>query len=154
MADKDGKDGRFEPGKSGNPNGRPKRTPEEYMKQLVPARPRIDHDDEAEEAEAVDGEPYNYREDWIDPVEFCQAVINADPEVLSRIGIRKPPSITQRLDAARIAIPYTNKRKPVEINNKHDVSWVDEIREAEERLSSRVDVEDIEVAYERTEETD
>lgn len=140
--------------KKGDGPGRPRKTPEEFMGDLVPAGPRVDHN-EAEEAEFVDGEYETFtRENWIDPVEFCQAIINADYDVLTKVGIRKPPSITQRLDAARIAIPYTNKRKPVEINNKHEVSWVDEIREAEERLNSRLSPEDLEGSYERTEEAD
>lgn len=73
---------------------------------------------------------------YVDPVDFCLAVINGDVEVLARCGLDKLPNISARIEAARIAIPYTNKKKPVETVSKHQFSWHDEISEAEQRVAN------------------
>lgn len=115
--------------------GRHPPTPEQFMNSLVPAGPRIDHDkSEHVKAERVEpGQGFGEIPPKIDPVEFCLAVINNDRRVLGQLGLIEIPSMDQRLFAARVAIPFTNKRKPVEVVSKHQFSWVDEISAAEQR---------------------
>lgn len=126
-----------------NKRGSKKTTPEELLARMlpVPAGPRIDHD----EAETIEAEPVNAefgrKPQYVDPVSFCQALINNDVEVLSMLGIMRPPDLEERLIAAKIAAPYTNKKKPTETVNRFEVSWADEIRAAESRADNlRMDV--------------
>ncbi len=115
--------------------GRGGKTPKQFMNQLVPVP-----DVERIEAEAIDAD-FTLAPWRVDPVDFCLAVINNDQEVLNRIGVIEIPDIDTRLEAARIAAPYTNKKKPVDANIKHQYSWVSEITEAEQRTRSlRMDV--------------
>lgn len=124
-----------------------KKQPHEFMNELVPSGPRVDHDED-------DGPAFIYKEEdifeargqWLDPVDFCLALINADEAVLKKVGITKPPSISQRLYAASIAIPYTNKRQPQEVNAKVSHSWADAIQKAEDRLDQRIDINDLDRA--------
>lgn len=70
----------------------------------------------------------------IDPIEFCQAVINGDTETLKNCGVEPDKvALRHKMEAARIAAPYTNKRKPIETVNKHEISYADEIQRAEQR---------------------
>lgn len=119
----------------GLPPGGRKKKPKDILNQLVPAGPRIDHDLPPPPPNDEPRTDYTMGGKYIDPVEFCMALINADPLVLGRLGIFNPPSVTQRIEAARIAIPYTNARKPVEVLSKHEHSWVEEVNKAEDRLS-------------------
>lgn len=131
--------------KKGDPKnrGRGGASPKDFMNALVVAGPRQDHDEKAEyvEAEFVDAD-FTGKREYVDPVEFCQAVINGDHAVLSKCGVAEIPCLDQKLAAAKIAIKYTNKPKPVETVSKHQFSWVDEINEAEQRVKSmRMDIE-------------
>lgn len=143
MARGDGKGKRGR--RKGDPNNRGQagKTPEQFMRQLVPLGPRIDHA-EYIEAEPVDGNAeFGKRREYIDPVEFCQAVINNNQEILSLCGVMEPIGLEDKLAAAKIAAPYTNKKKPVETVSKHQFSWVDEITEAENRTRNlRMDIEE------------
>lgn len=117
-------------GAPGN-NGRAGKSPEQFMNALVPVGPRSD--EEPIEPEVVDAD-FTRKKEYIDPVEFCLAVINGDQEILARCGLVEAPDLDQRLEASRIAVRYTNKAKPVENITKHQHSWSDEISEAEQRL--------------------
>lgn len=140
MAGKKGKSGGARKGagwKKGDKRNRGRHgpTPEQFMNMLVPAGPRVDHD-RAEHADAEQvkpGEGFGEIPPKIDPVDFCLAVINNDTAVLHSVGLIEIPSLDQRLFAARVAVPFTNKRKPVEVVSKHQFSWVDEISAAEQR---------------------
>ena len=125
--------------RGGKKKGTKDKRPKDIVNELIPVSVRVDYD----EAEQVDAEPldadFTVKKEYIDPVEFCKAVYNGDEEVLNRLGIMKPPTLGQRLDAARVAIPYTNEKKPQQIaTQKHVHSWSDEMKEAEERLTKRV----------------
>lgn len=118
--------------------GRAGKSPDQFMNALIPAGPRVDHD-EAEYVEAEIVEPREgktHQEEYVDPVQFCLAVINNDQEILTRCGVIEIPNIAVKIEAARIAVKYTNKPKPVETISKHQFSWVDEITEAENRLKT------------------
>lgn len=145
MADDAGKKKRGrKKGDPKNKRGAKKTTPEEFMgKMLIAAGPRIDHD-ETIEAEPVDAShEFGKRRECIDPIEFCQAVINNNEEILSLCGVREPIGLEDKLAAAKVAAPYTNKKKPVETVSKHQFSWVDEITEAENRTRNlRMDIEE------------
>lgn len=124
-------------------NGRAGKSPEQFMGALIPVGPIIDHDENVEyvEAEVMDD---NFRKgEYIDPVDFCLAVINGDTETLAKVGVIEQPCLDQKLEASRIAVQYTNKKKPVETVSKHQFSWLTEISEAEHRVSNlRMDIED------------
>jgi hypothetical protein len=122
-----------------NNRGRAGQSPRQFMNALVVAGPRVDHDrPEAEfvEAEAVDAD-FTKKMEYVDPVEFCQAVINSDQEILTKCGVLQIPTLEDKLMAAKVAVPYTNKKKPVETISKHQFSWLDEISEAENRLRTK-----------------
>jgi hypothetical protein len=126
--------------KKGDPSnrGRGGKSPKDFMNALVPISPRVDHDQpksEHVEAEFVDVD-FTGKMEYIDPVEFCQAIINGDHQILSRCGVVEIPGLDQKLEAARIAVKYTNKPKPVETISKHQFSWMDEISEAEQRIKN------------------
>lgn len=133
-------------GAQGN-RGRAGKSPKQFMNALVVSGPRVDHDQpeaEAVEAEFVDAD-FTQKMEYIDPVDFCLAVINGDQEVLLKAGVMQFPDLDQKLEASRIAIQYTNKKKPVETISKHQFSWLDEMSEAEQRLRNlRKDDMDIE----------
>lgn len=144
MAGKKGKNGGRRKGagrKKGDPNnrGRAGKSPEDFMKSLVPVGPVIDH---GEEGETIDAD-FTVQRDYVDPVTFCQAVINHDPEILLRCGVN-PGDITHvdKLFAAKIAVKYTNKPQPVETITKHQHSWAESISQGEQRVKNlRKDLE-------------
>lgn len=130
--------------KKGDPSNRGAAppTPEQFMRSLVPAGPRCDHNEEAIEAEPVDAD-FTKEQPKVDPVEFCLAIINNDRETLMRCGVIEVPDVSAKLMAAKVAIPYTNKRKPVEVVSKHQFSWADEMNDAERRIREmRMEVAD------------
>lgn len=142
--------------KKGDPNnrGRAGKSPQQFMDALVPVGPRVDHDQpeaEAVEAEFVDAD-FTQKKEYIDPVDFCLAVINSDQEVLIKAGVVEFPTLDQKLEASRVAIPYTNKKKPVETVSKHQFSWLDEISEAEQRLRN-LRQDDMDIEYDRATDT-
>lgn len=117
------------------PKGSKDKTPEALMNQLVPAGPRQEYQEPPKDPPPrADG--FAQARQYIDPVTFCLALVNCDPVVLNSLGIMKPPSVTQMIEAARIVIPYTNKRLPLDINTKHEHSWAEEMTKADERVSS------------------
>lgn len=116
-----------------NNNGRAGKSPDQFMNALIPAGPHVEYV-EAEIVEPREGK--TQQEEYIDPVQFCLAVINDDRAILARCGVIEVPNIAVKVEAARIAVKYTNKPKPVETISKHQFSWVDEITEAENRLKA------------------
>src|SRR5688572_24664731 len=101
--------------KKGDPTNRGRRgkTPGDFMREMVPAGPRIDH--ERVEAEPVEpGQGFGEVPQPLDPIEFCLAVINGDMATLMRCGVAEFPTLDQKIQAARFASPYTNKKKPLE----------------------------------------
>lgn len=80
---------------------------------------------------------------WLSPIEFCLALMNGDtamlygrnPETGAPVEGRDP-TLSQRIEAARIAAPFMHQKLPhlVEQNVTH--SWADIIQEAESRLST------------------
>jgi hypothetical protein len=149
MAGKKGRSGGPRKGKNGRKkgdpdnNGRGGKTPDQFMKALIPVGPRTDHDQaEAVEGEYIDADFTPKKATYIDPVDFCQAVVNGDLEVLKACGVVQIPDLDQKLLASKIAVPYTNKKKPVDHTHKHELSWTDQINEAENRLrTKRMDLE-------------
>lgn len=122
--------------------GRGGQTPKQFMNALIVAGNRVDHD----EAPFIEAEPVDFdftkKMEYVDPVEFCQAVINGDAEVLGRCGVVQIPDLDQKLSAAKIAVKFTNAPKPTESTVKHKHSWSDEITAAENRVKNlRRDVE-------------
>jgi len=115
-------------------HGRGGKTPQEFMNALVPAGPVVDHG-ETLETEKVDAD-FTGKKPYIDPVAFCEAVINNDREVLDMLGVYEHPKLGDRLEAARISVKFTNKPKPVETVSKHQFSWMDTISAAENRVKS------------------
>ena len=115
-----------------NNRGRAGKTAKQFMTSLVPSGPRIDHDEHVQ-AETLDAD-FTYKKEYVDPVQFCLAVMNGDQEVLSKAGVVEIPTLDQKLEASRVAIQYTNKKKPVEIASKHQFSWLDEMSEADQRV--------------------
>jgi hypothetical protein len=117
------------------------KSPQDFMNALVPAGPRVNHDEPPIEPEILDAD-FTAEKHYVDPVEFCLAVINGDNEVLARCGITAFPDMDQKLEASRIAVKYTNKAKPVETITKHEHSWMDGITKAEQRVKTlRMDLE-------------
>lgn len=102
-------------------------TPEQFMRMMVPA-------DHVHAEKVPPGEGFGEVQPKVDPVEFCLAVINNDRRVLTQCGVTEFPTLDQQLFAARVAVKFTNKSKPVEVVSKHQFSWVDEISAAEQRV--------------------
>lgn len=115
-------------------NGRGGTSPEQFMRMLVPAGPRVDHTEHVEAEQVPPGQRFGEIPPAVDPVEFCLAVVNGDMALLGRLGVIEQPSLDQRLFASRVAVKFTNKPKPVEVVSKHQFSWVDEISAAEHRV--------------------
>lgn len=122
--------------KKGDPNNRGKagKSPDQFMRELIVAGSRVDP--QAEEAEAVEVNFDEQPKEYVDPVTFCQAVVNGDTNTLSKCGVMEIPTLDQKLDAAKIAVKYTNKAKPVETITKHEHSWIDGITQAEQRVKT------------------
>ena len=133
--------------KKGDPTntGRRGKSPKDLMNAMIVAGPRVDHGKDVPpgvEAEPIDADFTAQKMHYIDPVQFCQAVINGDTFVLQQCGVLEIPDLDQKLEASRISVQYTNKKKPVETLSKHEHSWVTGITEAEQRVSNlRMDVE-------------
>ncbi len=134
-------------GEAGN-KGRAGKSPEQFMNALVPAGPRVDHDRKPE-AEPIDAEPVDFGTpiEPIDPVQFCLAVINGNKFILQSCGVSDgaiemiKADVGIKIEAARIAAPFTNKKKPVDVDHKHTHSWGAAITEAENRTRTmRMDV--------------
>ncbi len=86
-----------------------------------------------------------YAKHWLSPVEFCLALMNADYALIHGKNMATPDgkpvdgkefTISQRIEAARIAAPFMHQKLPhlVEQNVTH--SWADVMQEAENRLST------------------
>lgn len=85
-----------------------------------------------------------YPKKWLSPLKFCLAVMNNDikaighkveepEEGVGRGKYKRPISISQRIEAARIATPYFHQKLPDRLELEAGDSWADMIREAEER---------------------
>lgn len=112
--------------------GAKKKTPVDLMRALV------DPDALAKAAPAIiAGDQHDaINPAYVSPRDFCLAIINNDREVLKRLGLTgKTPSLTQRMEAARIAIPYTDKRMPTDVKVAGGLhSWMAEVQAAETRV--------------------
>lgn len=70
-------------------------------------------------------------EHWKTPLEFLLAVVNSD---LVAIGGEKEPSLSQRIDASRIAANYVHQKLPQLVEQSVTHSWGEKIKEGETRI--------------------
>lgn len=83
---------------------------------------------------------------WLSPIEFCLAVMNGDMTLInhSERGKGRKLTLGQRLEAARIAMPYMHQKLPELVEQNVVLSWSDMVKEAEERrrkMRSKIDGE-------------
>lgn len=82
--------------------------------------------------------------EWMPPLVFCLAVMNNDNKFIGnkvaggqgrprKDGGAKPITISQRIEASRIAIPYLNQKLPEVLDLGVADSWAQMVRDAEER---------------------
>lgn len=122
--------------------GRGGRNPKEFMNQLVVLPPKTGGGGGSDGINADFG---SLPPAYLDPVQFCLAVINGDLETLRACGVVEVPTMEHKLVAARVAAKYTNQAKPIETITKHAFSWQESITAAEQRVQAlrmKVDEED------------
>lgn len=117
---------------AGQKKGGKKVTPAIMAKALLPATVTI--------LPAQSGGSYPMKPGYVDPIDFCLAVMNNDVALLKKLGVdmsaKKRPNISLRLEAARVAAPYTNRKLPTELHVKDKRGWADTVRAAEARASN------------------
>lgn len=131
MADDDNGKKKKNGRKKGDPNnrGRAGKSAEQFMGELVP-HGHIFSDADPETV-TVD---FTARPVYVDPVSFCQAVINGDNTILTKCGVVEIPTLEDKLEAARIAVKYTNNALPTKSIMTHEFSWGEQVSKAEQRL--------------------
>ncbi len=74
-----------------------------------------------------------YNSNWLSPIEFCLALMNNDMALLK---LDRDPTVSQRIEAARIASPYMHQKLPSLVEQNVTHSWADIVQEAEGRLNT------------------
>ncbi len=117
---------------AGQKKGGKKLTPAIMAKAMLPSTVTV--------LPAQSGGSYPMKPGYVDPIDFCLAVMNNDTELLKKLGmdmsVKKRPGPSIRLEAARIAAPYTNRKLPTELHVKDKRGWADTVRGAENRVST------------------
>lgn len=68
-----------------------------------------------------------------DAVSFLLDIVNLQ---FQKLGVTKIP-MSERIKAASELLPYTNQQKPKLVEAKHNHSWADQVRRAEQELAER-----------------